>query len=224
MRTQCRTGDAQSHSSLRCNLRPNSSWSRPESAFGSRTRARWPDARRRNCWSARMLARVRGWSAVLDTRRTMVARERRHVSMWRRGRVRIGNCLQAGASRSAHQMTRVLVTREGRREQPARHEKPAETVAWSRMRASAVRYPRDVEREWVSATAHGPRLLAPRWRRGRRGYARSALANPADASASPHSRSSGLRTPSAPRFRTCKYTIVVDTSAWPSSSCTARMS
>ena len=39
-----------------------------------------------------------------------------------------------------------------------------------------------------------------------------------------HSRSIGLLTPSAPRFITCRYTIVVDTSRCPSSSCTVRMS
>ena len=39
-----------------------------------------------------------------------------------------------------------------------------------------------------------------------------------------HSRSIGLLTPSAPRFITCKYTIVVETSRCPSNSCTVRMS
>src|SRR2546422_6359573 len=57
-----------------------------------------------------------------------------------------------------------------------------------------------------------------------RGYARSAPGNPRARSGVAHSRSSGLRTTSAPRFSTCKYTIVVLTSAWPSSSCTVRMS
>jgi hypothetical protein len=37
-------------------------------------------------------------------------------------------------------------------------------------------------------------------------------------------RSTGLRTPSGPRLSTCVYTIVVLRSAWPSSSCTVRMS
>jgi hypothetical protein len=39
-----------------------------------------------------------------------------------------------------------------------------------------------------------------------------------------HSWSSGLFTPRAPRYITCKYVIVVRTSRWPSSSCTVRMS
>ncbi len=38
------------------------------------------------------------------------------------------------------------------------------------------------------------------------------------------SRSSGLTTPRPPRLSTCVYTIVVDTSLCPSSSCTVRMS
>ena len=41
---------------------------------------------------------------------------------------------------------------------------------------------------------------------------------------SDYHRSSGLFTPSPPRFNTCVYTIVVLTSACPSSSCTVRMS
>ena len=39
-----------------------------------------------------------------------------------------------------------------------------------------------------------------------------------------YSASAGLRTPRPPRFSTCVYCIVVCTSAWPSSSCTVRMS
>ena len=37
-------------------------------------------------------------------------------------------------------------------------------------------------------------------------------------------RSTGLRTPSGPRLRTCVYTIVVLRSACPNNSCTVRMS
>src|SRR3982751_307963 len=43
-------------------------------------------------------------------------------------------------------------------------------------------------------------------------------AAPAYAAPGCSSRSSGLRTPRAPRFITCVYIIVVETSAWPSSS------
>jgi len=37
-------------------------------------------------------------------------------------------------------------------------------------------------------------------------------------------RSSGFFTPRPPLFSTCVYIIVVDTSEWPSSFCTVRMS
>lgn len=43
-------------------------------------------------------------------------------------------------------------------------------------------------------------------------------------SATPSERSTGLRTQSGPRLRTCVYTIVVLTSEWPRSSCTVPMS
>ena len=40
----------------------------------------------------------------------------------------------------------------------------------------------------------------------------------------PRVRSAGLCTPDGPRFRTCVWIIVVETSAWPGSSCTVRRS
>jgi len=60
--------------------------------------ARGRDGQHRNCRTARMLARVTGWSPALDTRRVVVARERRRVSKRRRGRVRFGNGSRAVGS------------------------------------------------------------------------------------------------------------------------------
>jgi len=161
---------------------------------------------------------------ALDTRGAMVARERRHVSTRRRGGVRVGNCSRReGSGCAPGDARRGYARRTGANHQPDT-KCPQKVVARRGYARARSAYSRRRRAGAASATADEPRLLVSMWKRARRGYARSALANPADASGPPHRRSSGLRTPSASRFRTCRYTIVVDTSAWPSSSCTVRMS
>ena len=164
----------------------------------------------------------------MDTRRLMVARERRDVSTGYHGRVLLEQLFHWQWVLALRVRQRVAWLRakgapESRATDENRWRMPHGCISgrgYTRAR-SGIPGRRAVEgvRNWSWAKASCPEVEMRRC-----GYARSAPANLPAPSAVAHCRSSGLRTPSAPRFSTCKYTIVVLTSAWPSSSCTVRMS